>query len=293
MRSKRRNSNSILRKLSPDERASVVYHNVFEYPLTVAELKIWRLYKDKHAIDYKKARFHTKEGFIFLQGKESLLKKREQNEQSSHIKLSKAKKAAVILSKIPTISAVFITGSLAMRNASWDSDIDLLIITRRQTLWSTRLFTLTLLRLLNMGIRRSGKSYQKDLLCLNMWLEESHLSWKVRNMYTAHEICQLVLLYDRGFGKRFLIRNRWASDYWPFAYNRALSKKTMVSSIPSKGHIVGNLLQIFNSLAFTFQKFYMRSKITNEKITKTYAFFHPQDLSRSILERLKNEEFSS
>ena len=53
-----------------------------------------------------------------------------------------------------------------------------------------------------------------------MWLDESDMVWqrKDRNIYTAHEIAQIVPLINKDKTyEKFLSHNRWILDFWPNA----------------------------------------------------------------------------
>jgi hypothetical protein len=175
-----------------------------------------------------------------------------------------------------------ITGALAMGNASEESDIDLLLITKKGALWTTRLITLFLLALFGIKTRRYGNREEKDKLCLNVWLDEGSLIWgkKDRNIYTAHEICQIKPLFDKeNTFERFLFANKWIEEYWPNAL-----KTRKVKSKPSS---MNWLLAFIEPLARTFQFWYMRSKVTREVVEKGKALFHPTDWGKVIGLRLK------
>ena len=70
----------------------------------------------------------------------------------------------------------------ALNNAKKNSDIDLLIITSKNTLWTTRIISFALLKFAGFKLRRAGDKNEKDKLCLNMWLDESDLVLKKRNI---------------------------------------------------------------------------------------------------------------
>ena len=118
--------------LSPQELASIYYHDIFEYPMTMKEISKWTA---GSKVDTKRAEkkirtvgLANKSGYFFMGGREKMVLKRIMNNQASKAKLELATHAAFVLERIPTIKGVFLTGSLAMKNANSASDIDLLII---------------------------------------------------------------------------------------------------------------------------------------------------------------------
>jgi len=283
-------------KLTNGEKISIYYHNIFDYPLNFADLIKWNT-GDELKIKSSKFKIQSKSGFYFVEGKEGTIYKRKLNKRISQRKLIIAKKAADILSFIPTIKMIGITGSLAMENSNEESDIDLMIITRSGSLWTSRLLAYLLidavekLRLFGIQKRSPNDRNQKDKLCLNMWLDENDLVWKKndRNLYTAHEIAQIVPLTNKDKTyEKFLLKNKWILNYWP----NSIEKKYIGNHISYIGktktqYTNPNILHTWlENICFQIQYRYMKSKISREVITKTRALFHPQDWGKIVLERL-------
>ncbi len=267
--------------LGEKEIQSLIYHDVFDYPLTPIELIKWTAGESFKLKSAKEIEITTKNGFLFLNKKEGATLKRIMRKRISERKLIQAKKAARILSVLPTIKMIGISGALAMHNASEGSDIDFLIITKKGNLWTSRLLTMALLALMRIPRRKYGDRDQKDKLCLNMWLDEDDLTWKKkeRNVFTAHEISQIVPLINKDKTyERFLSKNNWITDFWPNATNT----KT------EKGKKIKKGMNPIELLARKFQYWYMRDKITREVVTPTRAFFHPVDWESIIFPKLKS-----
>lgn len=198
---------------------TVLYHNIFEYPLTANELIKWEVSR-KFPVSPTSPRLRgaSKNGYYFLKGREKLIKIRQQREKIAKRKMVIARKASVVLKIIPSIKLVGVTGALAMGNTKRESDIDLMIVTSIDTLWLTRLVAYAVLALAGLKIRRAGETDEKDKLCLNMWLDEANLIWpaKDRNMYSAHEFGQLMPLVNKNHTYEHLMqKNIWIKDYWP------------------------------------------------------------------------------
>lgn len=252
---------------------SVYYHDIFNYPLTYEELLKWEVGR-KVKVPKKVGGLKHKNGCYFCDGREENIRKRQLREKFSKGKFIIAKKAGRVLEKIPTVQMVGITGSLAMKNADKDSDIDLMIITANGTLWTTRFLAYLILLFLGFKLRRASDEIEKDKLCLNMWLDRSDLVWQKRNIFTAHEIAQVVPLVNKDEAyERFLWKNRWTLDFWP---NAVSVKKERSSSIQLRKNY------LLESLLYKLQFLYMRRKITNEVITPTRAVFHPINLSLKV-----------
>ena len=265
--------------LANTEVFSVVYHDIFDYPLSFPDLIKWRAGETE--TNDSKLQVLYKNGYYFLEGKEGLIYKRILRERISKKKLGIAKKASRVLSFIPTIKMIAVTGSLAMYNSTDESDIDLLVVTQKGRLWITRIISYSLLKIFGQNVRSAGDKNQKDKLCLNMWMDESDLVWKKRdrNVYSAHEIGQILPLINKDKTyEKFLQKNAWILKFWPNSVKIEVSKHGIRTNKP--------VFNIFEKIAFLLQRQYMNSKMTREVVTPTRALFHPQDWGRVILDRL-------
>lgn len=271
-----------MKKLTSGQKLAVQYHDLFDYPLTEEELYKWAsARKERHS----KLLVIRKQGYYLLKGREKIIARRRANEIASKEKLQIAGKAANILSKIPTVKMVAISGALAMVNASESADIDLLIITATDTLWSTRPLVYLLLKLNSFSIRQPKDPDEKDKLCLNLWMDETNLKIVEKNIYTAHELVQLVPLVDKdGTYEKLMRENNWVKDYWPYALGLKIQDLRMKSmNINGKSYF---LKQVINQIAFKLQYQHMKSKITREQVSTTRAFFHPKDWGKEIEKKL-------
>ncbi len=108
-----------------------------------------------------------------------------------------------------------------MDNVDRKDDIDLFIITKRNRLWTTRLFATIVVDLL--GIRRKpGETDVRNKICLNMFMSEDALSIpkQEQDLFAAHEVLQMKPLWEReGIYKKFLMKNKWVSKFLPNAWN--------------------------------------------------------------------------
>lgn len=266
--------------LNPKEKTSVIYHNLFDYPLSFSDLIKWSSGTTIGNLSLQKANIVHKNGFYFLEGREGLVYKRLLRKRISVKKTKIAKRAARILSFIPLIKMVAVTGSLAMENSAEESDIDLMIITKKGLLWTTRALTYLMIGLFGIGVRKPHDSNQRDKLCLNIWLDESDSIWPKndRSLYTAHEIAQTVPLINKdNTYEKFIYQNKWILDFWPNAVrvNKKYDAKKKESNF-----------SIIEYFAYWFQQNHMKSKITREVITPTRAVFHPQDWGKIVTRRL-------
>jgi predicted nucleotidyltransferase len=276
--------------LTEKDYASLVYHDIFDYPLTLAELVRWLPGKKVKACNLGNLLFKHKSGHFYLDGREGIVLRRLMRQRSSKKKIKIAKKAARVLAFIPTIKGVGITGALAMKNADETADIDLIIITTQGTLWISRFLSMVLLVLFGFSIRRFGQRDEKDKLCLNIWLDETDLLWEKRNIYTAHEIAQIIPLVNKNcIFEKFFKENKWIKNFWPNAVRLRDTRNVARDTKSDSAWYLGIFILIFEPLARKLQFWYMRKKITREVVTKTRALFHPIDWSKYIMNKIEGK----
>ena len=260
-------------RINYNEFLALVYADLFDFPLSVSECKEWSVVeKGRSQVILKIG------GYYFLKGREKLVRLRKEREEISKKKLIKLTRLIELIRKIPTVEGIFVTGSVAMGNATAEADLDLMIVTAENCLWLTRILVVEILKVI--GVYRGNWGEQNDRVCTNIYLDIEHLEIKEKNLYTAHEVLQAKCVFDRGgVYYRWRQNNKWTKEYLPNAYKVA-GKGTEKTSLRIWG-----LLAPLELLAYFLQFAYMRKKITNERIGWGHAFFHPKDLSSEIIMR--------
>ena len=269
--------------LSDGEKLSVFYHDLFDYPLNFSDLIKWKA-NDRSIFNNQQLAISNKSGYCFLEGKEGNIYKRALRKRISAKKLAIALNVTKLLRFVPGIKMAAVTGSLAMENATDESDIDLMIITKKGTLWTTRLLVYWFIGLFGIPFRRAGRQGERDKLCLNIWLDESDLIWnkKDRNIYSAHEIGQIRPLVNKDKTyENFLRANQWILKFWPNAVKISGDKDIKLKVIKKEYFI-----SFLEKFAYWIQYRHMKSRITREVVSPSRALFHPQDWGKIILSRL-------
>ncbi|MBI2012549.1 hypothetical protein HYS90_01315, partial [Candidatus Curtissbacteria bacterium] len=182
--------------------ATLAYHDIFDYPLSVEEIHKFLISQStthqsvaralRELLDVKKINQHR--GHYFLKGRRSKVSTRKSRGNYSRAKFTKAQFFASILKMVPTVKLVAISGALAMQNSQKDDDIDFVIVSAKGSIWTTRF--LANLALLPFKRDPQGEKVT-NRACLNLFLDEGSLKIKDQNLYIAHEICQMKLLWDR------------------------------------------------------------------------------------------------
>ena len=273
---------------------TLCYDDVFVYPLTCDEIKKrligYSVGRDEIKSALKKMQLVSfRNGFYFLKGKSHFVHLRSSRRKWATGKLKVAKKTARILRFLPNVRLIGVSGGLAIDNTDKYDDIDLFIITSKNTLWTTRLLVTLLIHMI--GMRRRPKEREtNDKICLNMFIDENHLSMpkNERDVFLAHELVQLKTIYERGRTyQKLLVENKWATKYLPNAFkiNKEHPKyKKSNTTFAYKNTLIDNILK-------NLQLRYMKARRTDEVIGDGIIRFHPKDARTWVLrkyrERLK------
>ncbi len=268
---------------------TLIYADIFDYPLLSHEIHKWLINKTatieqiekilKKMVKKKKIGF--KEGVYFLKRRSEVIGIRQRREVVSQKYYAKARWIAQILRVIPWIQLVGISGSLAMRNADKTDDIDLFVITRSNRVWLTRLLCALVLELL--GVRRqreASRSESQSKICLNLILSEDVLSQMKKNLYIAHEILQLKVLWERRkCYQKFLEANQWAFSFLPNWIGMSAVEKRISPGIINRWDWVDLLEKIVETL----QRRYMGKSLRDETVGHQSLYFHPEDAGSWVM----------
>jgi len=192
--------------------------------------------------------------------------------------LIKIKKAEELAKKIEEefkdILFLGITGSVAAEYPKKNDDIDLIIITRVNKLWLTRLKLRIFITINKIPHRKFGKKEKKNDFCFNLWLDEKSLKLKKEKQYLKNAVDLILvkpLINREKTYERFILMNSWAKKYVATGYS-------LKSTLPSleKGGVKNNIFfdRVINWLVFWPQFLYMKRRIKNEKVGPHEAFFH-------------------
>lgn len=274
---------------------TLAYADIFGYPLTQEE--IWRFLISSNSNTVSKELFVKEllqspfifqgKGFFCLQGKESCITKRIHAQTQSKRKYIIATHITRVLSQIPTVHLVGITGGLAMNNVSENDDIDICILVKKNTLWITRLMVLVVLQIFGRRRKRSQQNVS-DAICANFFIDVNGMTIakEKQNVYTAHEVVQMKPIFDRDFTyTKFLAANIWVKKYLPNSLDiKILGYKDVKRKSPNI--LVTQYLSIFLSLFESFAKKLQLWYMSRQGITgvgdHVLAFF-PADYAEKIL----------
>lgn len=196
---------------------TVAYSDVFDYPLTDTEIHRYLVGLPASLDAVRSAlaanrllpeRLACLEGYYFLPDRESTVEKRLRRAQVSAALWPRAIHYGLIIARLPFVRMVAITGALSMNNSDPGDDLDYFIITELGRLWLCRAFVIGLVR----AAARCG-----EIICPNYFVSERALEVSERNLYTAHEMTQMVPVSGLGLYERLRETNPWVREFLPNA----------------------------------------------------------------------------
>jgi predicted nucleotidyltransferase len=235
-------------------------------------------YKSKLTLEQLKIRLLSSKIFSDLKIENAASKYKLKKEQIKiNFEVDKANKLVNDLkTKFEDILLIGLTGSVAAGSQKKNDDIDLIIITRRNRLWLTRIRWWNQLNKKGIAQRRYGVKEKKGDICSNLWLEEGalRLPIKKQNLKNAVDLVMMKPLLNReNIYERFLKQNEWVKEYVANGYQRRVKEnilmfenKKTISEIMWK--------DLINNICFWGQYLYMKKKIIGEIVDKKRAFFH-------------------
>jgi hypothetical protein len=193
---------------------TLAYADIFDYPLTAAEVHRYLINVNASFDEVSKALEHMDktvskaESYFVLAGREEIVETRARRKSDSKRLWKYANFYGRIIALLPFVRMVAVTGSLAMANIEDGGDIDYFIVTAQERLWTCRAMCLLVVR----TARLAGLN-----LCPNYFVSEDALSLDHPSLYAAHELAQMIPLYGKDIYDEMRRMNRWSDGYLPNA----------------------------------------------------------------------------
>lgn len=193
---------------------SVVYASLFEYPLTLSQLcaTLVEVRADENTVarwwrdsPFLQAAIEHRDGLYFPAGRRDLIATRARREALSRDLLDRERRLLSLVSGMPFVRMVAVSGSLAHLNAETSADLDLFVITAPHRVWSVTLSVLLIARLL--GWRKR--------MCLNYVISERALSIAPEDLFSANQIIHLRPIVGHDVFAAFIDANPFVSAFYP------------------------------------------------------------------------------
>lgn len=279
---------------------TLAYYDIFNFPLKVWEIHKWMIgltcslkQVEKKLSKMRRAGLVDNKGdYWFLPGRKKLVRERLVREKVSADHLKRVNIVAGVFKMIPWVKLVGVSGSLAMMGSRKTDDIDLFIITGKNRIWTSRLLLIFLTELLRIRRKRREKlASAAGKVCINLILENDNLTQSKKNIYVAHEVLQLHVLWQKDdVYSKFLHNNSWAFRFLPNWKSgaRIQNSKFRIQNFKSKRKISKiNFIDVLENLAKDLQLRIMNKPSGEEKIETGALYFHPEDKGKKILEEYK------
>jgi hypothetical protein len=192
---------------------TMAYADVFDYPLTAQEIHryLTGLSASKEVVErflQDGSLVHASEGYYTLPGREGLARIRRAREHIAGQMWPQAAGYGRVISHLPFVRMLAVSGSLAMNNVDRDPDIDYFMVTARGRLWMVRAMVLAVVRLAAArGVR----------LCPNYLVTEDALVFPDQTLYAAHELAQMVPIFGLDVYEQICRLNSWKERFLPNA----------------------------------------------------------------------------
>ncbi len=193
---------------------TVLYSSLFEYPLTLDELRrsllqcaqseadILRTYAASPRLQQS---IELRDGVFFPKGRSAWLGQRRRREVRSLAFLRRHEPLLRVIAALPFVRLVALSGSLAVLNADRRADLDLFVITKGRHAWMTTLLVVTLSKLV--GRRR--------IVCLNFVMSDERMTVEQTDLFTANQMIHLRPVAGRETYDAFLRANPFVLRFYP------------------------------------------------------------------------------
>lgn len=193
---------------------SLLYSDLFNYPLTAEELfnrrsigniSFMDMQKTLKSLLAKKLIFQFEDHYSVHNAPE-LSEKRTKGNQMAADKMPKARKISNFINAFPFVRAVFLSGSISKNYMEEDSDIDYFIITSPKRLWICRTILILYKKVFLLNSRKH--------FCLNYFIDEDHLLIEEQNLFTATELITTIPVCGKNLYEKFFEVNKWVKNYY-------------------------------------------------------------------------------
>lgn len=196
---------------------TVTYVDVFDYPLAAPEIHRYLIGVSSTESETERALYNLRQnsnylecgdGYYSLMRRGTIVDKRKHRNEIAKILWPKAEYYGNIIAALPFVLMVSVTGSLAVDNADLDSDIDYLIVTTKNRLWTTRAMIVLIVRL---------AAKRGTAICPNYLVTEDAMTFRERNLYAAREVAQMEPVSGFEVYQKMREENEWVEEFLPNA----------------------------------------------------------------------------
>jgi hypothetical protein len=202
---------------SPDEIAilrSVLYASLFEYPLTLPEVRqsLLERVQDESAIlrTYRASsrlqrHVEYRDGFFFPRGRAAWIPERRRRRTISLSLLDRNRRMLKLICAIPFVRLVALSGSVASLNADRGADVDLFVMTRGRHAWTVTLAVVLLAKL----------ARRRRVICANYVMADTELTIARQDVFSANQVIHLRPVIGADAFRDLLAANPFVERLYP------------------------------------------------------------------------------
>jgi len=217
--------NKNLSEIKENILATLAYFDMFNYPLTRAE--VYLFLQSKHNYELfdgalktlvNSSTIHQFDKFYTLSSDHYIVVRRIEGNQKAAALIKIAERVGSLLIRFPYVRGIAISGSLSKNFADADSDVDLFIITEKNRLWIAR-------TIMHCFKKLTFLVNKEHLFCMNYYIDMQQLEIAEKNIYTAIEVGTLIPLQGDIIFEKFYAANTWTRQFLPNKNMRIASAK--------------------------------------------------------------------
>lgn len=236
---------------------------VFERPITGFEIWKWlieparaydlsEVYRVLEGSEWVKARVVEEGGHFRLGGKGGVgVETRSRNYLDAAKKFRKLRRASRYFRLFSSVRSVAAVNSIAWMNTNAQSDIDLFVVTKPKSIWSTRFWMVAPF----IALRKRPGASDQDPFCFSFFatsnaLAMDHLRLKEGDHYFAFWLKSMVPMFDHDqYFEKLQNENTWADRMLPNASPRNVHPLHRSKRVPSIVPHTGILESFYRSIS--------------------------------------------
>lgn len=190
----------------------LAYFDVFDYPLTYNELKLYTKGLGEEELKAEITRLksnslivETKNLFGLISPKDGGKEIVEGKKRADRYR-KKAIRRAKFIGKFPFVRGVCISGSFSKGFMPKDGDVDFFIVTKHNRLWLARTSLILYKKIVLFNSRK--------FFCVNYFISEKELKIDQQNIFTATELFTLIPVVNKGVYHQLIEVNGWYENYY-------------------------------------------------------------------------------
>jgi cellulose synthase/poly-beta-1,6-N-acetylglucosamine synthase-like glycosyltransferase len=196
---------------------TLAYADIFDYPLTAREIHRYLVGIRASLADIESLltgtqleKSITRTGKYFsLSGRQAIVQTRLRRSEVARQIWPNALRYGLLISGLPFVRMVAVTGALAVNNVEENADVDYLVVTEPGRLWVSRALIILLVR---------KAAWNGLTLCPNYLVTTLSMDFEDRNLYAAHELAQMIPVSGFNLYRQMRRINSWTDNYLPNAH---------------------------------------------------------------------------